>query len=270
MPRGARPAGPRHRAGLGPASSTGREPNGSCSYQTAEWWEAAQRGSARRRAHLDEERHGRDLPAWLLPAEQVHQVVGNAATQRPGGTMQLARDTLHLSGRGKKTPSTLSRAGKPLLRLTHRGLAFPHHPSPRERQCPTPASCFWGEDWRNTLPALKLSLPLQLHPAHEGLMAPRLCPWPSGYPALCRWAAAGGAACRQGTPALWEVAAPVHPPLPRFSSLLGHPAVASPSRPQPRGLCGAPRLQGRSGRGSGSKGAVTWPADPLRSGGSQG
>ena len=107
----------------------------SCGYERAERWEAAQRGSARHQAHLDNERHGGDLAAWLLPAEQLDQVACDPVTQAP-------RDTAHLSGRGKKAPSTLSRVGKPLPGLTHRGLVFPHHPSPGESQCPTSAGSF--------------------------------------------------------------------------------------------------------------------------------
>lgn len=107
--------------------------------------------SIRHYAHLDKECHGRDLPAWLLPPEQLDQVLCDPVTQAP-------RDSTHLSGRGKKAPSVRSRAGKPLSGLTHTGLVFPHHPSPGERQCPTPAGSFLGGNWKNTLPALKPSL----------------------------------------------------------------------------------------------------------------
>lgn len=102
-------------------------------------------------------------------------------------------------------------------------------------------------------------------------MSPRLCRWPSVHPALPRRAAISRAACRQtppphsvpsaqapreGTLVLWEVASRMHPPLPGFSSLLGHPLVTSPSHPRPRGLCGAPQrmCRGEMERGAGTRG----------------
>lgn len=68
--------------------------------------------------------------------------------------------------------------------------------------------------------------------------------------------------------ALWEAAAPGHPPLPAFSSLLGRSLVPRPPHPQPQGRCGALRAQGTSAAGGGGEtGGLTWPADPLHSAG---
>ena len=164
------------------------------------------------------------------------------------------------------------------------GLGVSPPPLARRKAVPNISRLLWGGDWKNTLPAPKPSLLRRPLSCPRGTRVPQALSLALriSHPALPRRAALGGAACRQtpcsvpsaqapreGTLALWEVAAPVHPPLPGFNRLLGHPSVTSPSHPRPRGLCGAPHLQGRNGRGSGEAGALTWPADPLHSGGSQ-
>ena len=49
--------------------------------------------------------------------------------------------------------------------------------------------------------------------------------------------------------------APVYPPLPTFSSLLGHPLVTRPSGPWPQAWCGAPRAQSPNAGCSGEQGS---------------
>lgn len=122
---------------------------------------------------------------------------------------------VHLSGTRKKATSTLSKVSKPLPTLTHTGLVFPCHHSPRERQCPTSAGCFWVRHCKN---------PLGSHvPQALSLALSATCPAPAGCP---QWGCLHRPPCsvpspqgpQEGMPALWEVGAPVHPLLPAFLS----------------------------------------------------
>lgn len=184
-------------------------------------------------AHLDEERHGRDLPAWLLPAEQLDQAVCDPVTQVP-------RDTAYLSGKGAE--GTVNTGRQTSLGTDSHRPSLPPPPLARRKAVPSTSRLLLGRRPENH-PSCPQSLPFCRDP----------------FPTLSILPCPGWGCLREGTLALWEVAAPVHPPpLPGFSSLLGHPLVTSPSHPRPRGLWGAGgEMAGGAGRRGLSPGQQT-------------